>query len=180
MIFVCEKCGIVVEKECHKTQRFCSKQCFYESKNKGRNQIQKNRDYRQKWKEKDPQRAKRVSRRAYETWYLSVPGRASMMLTNCRGRAKKLGLRCTLTKEWFIEHLSPMKCEVTGLPLVLEVNKRQLRTNSWSPSIDRIDQTGGYVPENCRITSWLYNHARGAFPEEDFFTLIRALQETKT
>lgn len=39
-----------------------------------------------------------------------------------------------------------------------------------------IDQTGNYSPENVRVTCWIYNRARGAFPQTDFDTMINALK----
>ena len=69
-----------------------------------------------------------------------------VLLSNAKQRAKKLNIEFTLTKD---DIVIPDTCPVFGFPL-----KREER-ESWmyAPSIDRIDNTKGYIKENIIIVS---------------------------
>ncbi len=99
------------------------------------------------------------------------------MLNNARKRAVKDGIQCSITQDWIKEKLEKGVCEVTGILLELNVgNGKGSRKNSFSPSLDRINQTGDYSPENTRLTCWIYNRARGAFSDTDFDRMVDALK----
>jgi hypothetical protein len=69
-----------------------------------------------------------------------------ILLNNAKQRAKKSNIEFTLTKEDI--HI-PDVCPVFGFPL-----KREERNNwMFAPSIDRIDNTRGYVKDNIIIVS---------------------------
>lgn len=69
-----------------------------------------------------------------------------IMLMNSKERAKRNGIEFSLTEE---DIQIPEKCPVLGIPLF------RCKKNNWnnSPSIDRIDNTEGYVKENIVIVS---------------------------
>ena len=75
------------------------------------------------------------------------------LLQLCRARARKAGLLCTVTKE---DIVVPSHCPVLGLPLF--VQKRGFSDNS--PTLDRIDNTKGYVPGNVMVVSWRANRIK--------------------
>jgi hypothetical protein len=136
--------------------------------------TEKNREYQQRWRDKDPNRAIKSDAKKFQTFYATIHGRAVHMLENARRRAKKNGVNCSLTWEWLEQKLSNGKCEVSNIPFDMSAgNGKGHRKNSWAPSVDRINQMGDYSPENCRMTVWIYNRARGAFPPEDFDRLIK-------
>ena len=112
----------------------------------------------------------------FSKYYTTTKGRASFLLNNARKRAVRDGVECTITQSWIKEKLEVGVCEATGLPLELTVGYgKGHRKNSFSPSLDRISQRGNYSPENTRLTCWIYNRARGAFPDGDFEKMLRAL-----
>lgn len=69
-----------------------------------------------------------------------------ILLSNAKQRAKKSNIEFTLTKD---DINIPDTCPVFGFPL-----KREGReTWMYAPSIDRIDNTKGYIKENIIIVS---------------------------
>lgn len=69
-------------------------------------------------------------------------------LIGARNRAKQKGLEFTLTKEWVKSRGS--NCELSGLPFRPEYDGVHDR-NPFAPSVDRIDSSKGYTPENSRL-----------------------------
>lgn len=134
------------------------------------------REYYNKWRKSNRNKAKRLEEQSFGRFYTTIHGRAVHMLNNAKRRAKQKGLECELDVNWIEERLMNGLCEVTGIPLIIAENGGKGHVaNSFSPSIDRIEQNGPYSKSNCRITCWIYNRARGAFPPHDFDILIDSL-----
>lgn len=71
-----------------------------------------------------------------------------------RQRAKKSGLACTITEG---DLLIPPVCPVLGVPM----QRTAYRQGSNSPSLDRLDNSLGYIPGNVRVISWRANRIKG-------------------
>lgn len=86
----------------------------------------------------------------------TVHGRAKQMLQGARKRAEERGGDMTLSLEWIVEKIEAGRCELSGLPFDLT---RAGVKSPYVPSVDRIDSSLGYVPENCRVILWALNTA---------------------
>lgn len=91
------------------------------------------------------------------------------MWNNARQRAKARGIDFTLPLEWVEERLEKGHCEVTGIPFDFSFQRL------WSPSLDKIDPTKGYTPDNTQMTVFIYNSAKLTGTHEDVLRFARAL-----
>lgn len=132
--------------------------------------------YGREYYAKDKDKSAKRSKKQFDTFYCTIKGRATHLLNNARARAKRNNIDCTISQEWIIERLERGRCEMTDLPLVIEINGgKGHKNNSFAPSLDKIDTTKGYTPDNVRLVCWIYNRARGAFPDSDLLTMAKAL-----
>lgn len=83
------------------------------------------------------------------SYYLSVAHKA--MLSQCRVRAKRKGIVCTITLE---DIPIPEFCPVLGIPLFHQVGRGMMHN---SPSVDRILPEFGYVRGNVVVISMRAN-----------------------
>ena len=93
---------------------------------------------------------------------------ASRLLSRCKGSAKARGQECSLTMAEVLDLFKEMRCSVTGVELRLKWEGAS-RYNPWAPSLDRIDQSQGYVLGNVRPVCWAFNCARQDWPDEVIF-----------
>lgn len=136
--------------------------------------------YYKAWRTANRNKSKPVEEKQFETFYTTLHGRAVHMINNMRRRAKVKNLHVDIDVDWVESKLIVGVCEVTGIPFDIKVNGgKGHKTNSFSPSIDRIQQDGPYTKDNCRVTCWIYNRARGSFPPADFDIMLNALSELR-
>lgn len=76
-------------------------------------------------------------------------GWARYALYSLRTRSNKTGVECTVTAK---DLILPDYCPVLGIKLATNTNKRAMKAYD-SPSIDRFDNTKGYIPGNIRVIS---------------------------
>jgi hypothetical protein len=114
---------------------------------------------------------------------------ASKLVRNARGRAKGKKLQCDVTIEVLTQLLraQDMKCAVSGLPFDLTANLDRKHTrNPFGPSIDRIDNSKGYIQGNVRIVLSAVNYGINEWGEDQYRTICSAVArygsgvETKT
>lgn len=70
----------------------------------------------------------------------------TVMLRDARGRAKRKGLPFSITKA---DIAIPELCPVLGIPLIRSTGS----VSPASPSLDRIDNSKGYIPGNVCVIS---------------------------
>lgn len=137
---------------------------YYEANRDG--ELERMRD----WKGRNPEKATAASRR----WQEANPERT--LLNQCKCNARQRGLAFDITLPQLMAMLEPMACSATGLPLTFERRKGDKYTRSpWYPSIDRIDNSHGYVPGNVRVVCSLFNFMRSNHQDEDVLAVARAL-----
>lgn len=92
----------------------------------------------------------RKKREATRRWY-SKQSVEKKLLYSARCRAKKKGQECTISES---DIVVPKVCPILGIELYTIPGKRQ---HGPSPSLDRIDNTKGYIPGNVRVISYRAN-----------------------
>ncbi len=97
------------------------------------------------------QERRRVQQRAYRAQH----GLVSTLLGRARRRAKLYGIEFSLTHE---DIVVPKKCPVLGIALSSVEGTRANRDSS--PSLDRRDNSRGYVKGNVHVISWRANNLK--------------------
>ena len=101
-------------------------------------------------------------------------GKAGQLLGSAKTRASKKNLEVTITKEWILEKLNQGVCELSGVLFDMSPSGRKNR-NPKSPSIDRINSSLGYTPENSRIILLSLNDALNQYGLEHFLEMAKAV-----
>lgn len=91
------------------------------------------------------------------------------MFMNARKRAKKKNLEFRIEKE---DIVIPDTCPITGVKI--EINTGKCKQNS--PSLDRIDNSKGYIKGNVRVISNRANHCKSNLSLEEIRNLYEYVQ----
>jgi len=94
-----------------------------------------------------------------------------VLLTQSRIRAKRRGLDHTISIE---DIRIPSICPVLGIQL------NQGGNTDSSPSLDRIDSSKGYTPDNVWVISTRANRIKNDATPDELIQLVRALTEKAT
>jgi len=80
---------------------------------------------------------------------------AKYLLHGAKCRAKKKNIECSITEA---DIVIPDRC-----PIVPWIKLGKVRGNQShdTPTVDRIDNTKGYIPGNVRVVSWFANKLKG-------------------
>lgn len=110
------------------------------------------------------------------SWARKLPSRmkhwADVLINQARKRCRERGHPPpTITRAWIEEQLEIYSnCYFTGVPLIPPPHDVHAGQRCpWAPSLDRIDNSKSYTPENTRVTSAFWNHFRGDLPEDVAF-----------
>lgn len=111
-------------------------------------------------------------------YYNSLNGRAKSLYKSVlkRSNTDRFG-ETDITEDFIIDRLMDGKCEVTGIDFQYE-NKFGTFKNPFSPSIDRIDSTKGYLKDNVRFVIWQVNLMKGELTDQQFIDIFKKLYES--
>lgn len=125
------------------------------------------------WRHNNPLQAKRWSSsdkgKQYNAEWDKGAGKIRRLLSNVRTRAKSKGLEFSLCAD---DLIIPEYCPVLGIKLDYDANKRTYNT----PSVDRIDNTKGYTPDNVRIISWRANRLKWDANVDELEAILRYMK----
>ena len=122
------------------------------------------REYAKQWKIANPDYSRKRYGKLRETD--SIRTLVNTLYNNAAHRAARKNLAFTLHKDWIRAKLVTGVCELTG------VNFDSAVGSPFVPSIDRIVNTLGYTPENCRMIIWFANQAKSTLNDEQFLLLL--------
>lgn len=131
----------------------------YYSKN-----IEKKKYQRKIWAEKNSEKQKKTRQEYIDSANTNKKVHATLILGNVRGRAKKTGVEFSITSA---DIIIPEFCPVLGIPLVY--NRGLAKENS--ASIDRIDNSKGYIPGNVIIVSVLANRIKNSATSDQILSV---------
>jgi hypothetical protein len=91
-------------------------------------------------------------------------------LLNAKNRSDKKNFAFDLTREW-CEQVWTGNCAVTGLPFSFGSQTHF----PFSPSIDRIDSSLGYLQTNCRFVLFAVNSLKGTGTDQQMLQIAQAI-----
>jgi hypothetical protein len=113
-------------------------------------------------------KAERQKKRAYVAYWQSIKVRA---------RDKELPL--TVTWDWLLELLErqDFSCALTGLPIEIAVSRSGHSHGGSTASLDRIDSSRGYEPDNFQWVHKDVNKIKWELSQERFIEICRLVVE---
>ncbi|NDC09945.1 MAG: hypothetical protein EBZ75_11515 [Oxalobacteraceae bacterium] len=93
------------------------------------------------------------------------------LVTKAKSRAKTKGIAFALDETWIAGALKRPYCAVSNLEFDL-THDRRWHIHPLSPSLDRIDSTKGYTPDNVRVVCSWVNTAKSDLSEAHFRKMI--------
>lgn len=100
-------------------------------------------------------------------------GRAQTMYNAASSRAKKFGFPCTINRQFLEDKILAGTCERSGIVFDLKHAPYKGGRNPFSPSIDKIDPTKGYTPDNTQVVAWCYNTGKGEMSDAEFIDFCK-------
>lgn len=150
---------------------FC-KDCFNQHSRDRYHSGVKYVETRQKYYATD--RGRQISEKSSVKHYESIPGRALHLLNGAKKREHKWPV-FDIDREFIESKLKIGTCEVTGIAFDMKPMGRASRKNPFAPSLDRIDNTKGYIRSNVRLVLWAVNLMHGEMTDEQLVEMCKAV-----
>lgn len=156
---------------CRDCRRIMSRDAYRKRNKISHESLQKLEDFRT-WRNKYGLR-KKAAQRAHDP----IGYYATAMFNSSYRSSLRKKIPHTITKSWIRQQLDKGVCPVTGLHFRFPKPEEGdiIGRDPYRPSLDRIDNTKGYTPDNSRVVLWWYNIAKGPWTEEEIFTLAEAV-----
>lgn len=129
------------------------------------------RQRNQKWIDANRDRFRHLNKRATNLKRQRNP--VKCMLASARARAKKCGLEFTITES---DVVIPSRCPILGIALTFGLGWGKGQSNQQRDSrasLDRIDNTKGYVPGNVIVVSYRANRLKSDATVAELLKLAR-------
>ena len=132
----------------------------------------KNAEDRKKSQAKYYQGHKPESNHLKDSWRSKHPER--VLLNNAKSRAKGKGFEFSIEES---DIVIPETCPVLGIPLVSYhgEGKKGWGCKPDTPTLDRIDNTKGYIKGNIWVISWRANRIKSDATIEELELLVAAI-----
>ncbi len=100
-------------------------------------------------------------------------------LTRTQRNAAKRGIQFALSWDDTVAmwHRSRGRCEVSGIPFAL-VDQRGFKNRPFAISIDRVDNSKGYMAENCRLVCVAVNLAMNEWGVEILLQIAEGIRKS--
>lgn len=140
--------------------KICCKQKYYtpealERRNKARRERRKDKSFKKKENSYNKELNKKYPRR--------------VLYRTAKARAKRKNINFTITLK---DIVIPKKCPLLGIDLVKSSGKAKFN----SPSLDRIDNTKGYIPGNVWVISYRANKLKNDASLGELELLVKNLR----
>ncbi len=92
--------------------------------------------------------------------------------------AKKKGVECTLTPEWAIEAAKQSHCAISGMAFASWKVEGRSGHDGDNISLDRIDSSKGYTPDNVQLVRQRFNRLKGELTMTELYAMCEAVVRT--
>jgi hypothetical protein len=149
------------------------KECTKEyNRNYRKNHKKKLQKLNKQWRSVNAEHYREIK---YE-YYSSKKGRMVELCKSAAKRAKQKHIEYTLSSS-FLEELWSIqegKCALTRIEFQIPQERTGGKASPFAPSIDRIDCSKGYTPDNVRLVCVVVNYALNEFGEDVFRQICQA------
>lgn len=99
------------------------------------------------------------------------------IIKNSESRAKRYKLSYDITYEylWDLFNKQDKKCAVTKILFELSTGTGSKERSPWSMSIDRIDNSKGYIKGNVQLVTVMYNLCKNSWSHQDVITFSKSI-----
>lgn len=138
--------------------------------------YERNRDARRKRSEQYKARAREAGTRRYAT----PKGRAAVLFSGARARARKKNEPFLLTIERVESAITAGRCERTGIAfeLIERFSATGRQSNPRSPSIDKIDSFKPYSNDNVQVVCSWYNKAKEQLSDAELYQFCKIVVQS--